>query len=460
MMQRSYSKKKGGHLLNNNSVFLLQKFFRAPLWRQAAVLAVLAALLILPAASEAVDLTGTSSTYLQSRKTANGDQLLPLYEYLNFSVNNNVGKDSISFQFGGAVRYDLNNNEVFGKDTNSDLQYAYLSYRAAESNAIVNLGRVMVFEGVAAERVDGVYARTDLQSNFGISAFGGSPVETEINEPGNNMIYGARLSHQMPGIYRIGISALKEEKNSEDFRKEEGIDLWLHPVNKVELLGKSNYNAITNDWMEHTYLLVLGPFEKLRLNTTASWIDYKSFFGLLDAATGRSSATTPVFNFQPGILDPNEKVRSLGEEVAYGVTDKLNISVDYKGYAYSIAGNAKYYGGNFRYADAPGGAGLSLHRMDGETDRLKYYEYRIYGYTKLGTINVSLDVIDVNYDSAINGVSNAYSVSFAAVYDLTEKLKVGADVEYSKNPDFDKDVRAFLKVIYRFDLGYGNRKGV
>jgi hypothetical protein len=443
--------KKGGNLLKNDRVYTYRSLLCPPFRRQAAVLMVLAAFLILPLASEAVDLTGTSSTYLLSRKSADDNQLLPLYEYLNFAVNN-LGKESLSFQFGGSVRYDLNSNEVFAKDTNSDLQYAYLSYRDAGSNALVNLGRVMVFEGVAAERVDGVYARTDLKGDFGISAFGGVPVETGIDTAGNNIIYGARLSHQMPGLYRIGVSALKEEKNSEDFRKEEGIDLWLRPVNKVEILGKSNYNAMTKDWMEHTYLLALGPFDKLRLNTTASAINYKDYF---------TGATTPVFSFQPGVLNPNEKVRILGEEAAYGLTDKVGISVDYKAYSYEITGNAKYYGGNLKYTVATaGGAGLSLHRMDGDTDRLKYNEYRVYGYKKIDKTDIALDVIDVKYDEAINGVSNAYSVSLAAGYDLTEKLKVGADVEYSKNPDFDKDVRAFLKAIYRFDVGYGNRKGV
>ena len=152
---------------------------------------------------------------------------------------------------------------------------------------MANLGRVMVFEGVAADRVDGAYARTDLQANFGISAFGGVPVEVETDQPGNNVIYGARLSHQVPGLYRIGISALKEEKNSEDFRKVEGVDLWLRPVNKVELLGRSNYNAITKEWMENTYVLVLGPFANLRFNTTASSINYKDYF--TGATSARSS---------------------------------------------------------------------------------------------------------------------------------------------------------------------------
>jgi hypothetical protein len=285
--------------------------------------------------------------------------------------------------------------------------------------------------------------RTDLRGNFGISAFGGVPVEIESNLPGNNVIYGARLSHQVPGVYRLGISALKEQKNSEDFRKEEGVDLWLSPVNKVEILGRSKYNAITKAWMDNTYILALGPFANLRLNTTASWINYKDLF---------TGATTSVFSFQPGVIDPNEKVKILGEEVAYGVTDNLNVSADYKVYDYEIAGNAKYYGGNIRYAKAAsGGAGLSAHLMDGGTDPLKYTEYRVYGFKKIGKADVTLDVLDVAYKSAINNVKDAYSVTLAAVYELKERLKVGADVEYSKNPDFNKDVRGFLKIVYSFD---------
>ena len=308
----------------------------------------------------------------------------------------------------------------------------------------------MVAEGVAAERVDGIYARTDLLANFGVSAFGGVPVETEIDLPGNNVIYGARLSHQVPGVYRIGVSALKEEKNKEDFRKEEGVDLWLSPVNKVELLGKSNYNIITKEWMEHNYVLVLGPFANLRLNTTASSINYKSYF---------TGATTAAFFFQPGVIDPNEKVKILGEEVSYGVTGDLNVSVDYNAYDYEIAGNAKKIGGNIRYSVVKsGGAGLSVHKMDGGTDLLKYSEYRVYGYKKIGKADITLDALDVRYDVARNNVKDAYSVTLAASYEVLERLNLGADVEYAKNPDFNKDVRGFLKLIYQFDLGYGNRK--
>jgi hypothetical protein len=441
--------RKGGDFLKSSNRSL--KIRSGPLVMRiiSIVSVILSLVLLIPFSSPAASITGDSNTYLQSRETADSQKILGAYEYLDFSIQN-LGNETISFHTGGWLRYDLKGEE-FDKKTTDDLQYSYLSFKSKTDNTIVNLGRVMVFEGVAAERVDGLYARSDLKGNFGISAFGGVPVETEINEPGNNLIYGAHLTHQMPGLYRIGLSYLKEEKNSSDFRKEEGLDLWIHPINKVDIVGRSNYNAITKGWMENTYNLVLGPFDKLRFTTEASWINYLDYF---------TGATSSVFSFQPGILDLNEKVRILGEDVAYALTDKVNIGVDYKTYEYEVSGSAKSYGGKIRYAVASqGGAGLSLRRMDGDSDRLKYTEYRVYGYKKIGKIDLALDVLDVNYDSAINGVSNAYSVSAAAQYDLTEHWKLGADVEYSKNPDFDKDVRVFLKAIYHFDIGSGTRKG-
>ncbi len=96
--------------------------------------------------------------------------------------------------------------------------------------------------------------------------------------------------------------------------------------------------------------------------------------------------------------------------------------------------------------------------MDGDTDRLKYTEYRVYGFKKIGKADITLDALDVAYKEAINSVKDAYSVTLAAMYEVRERLNVGADVEYAKNPDFDKEVRGFFKLNYRFDLGYGKQK--
>jgi hypothetical protein len=430
------------------------------MWEQVRGLAGTAATVLLlalvpaPSVAAAASLYGTSSTYLQSRETADGSKLLPLYEYLDFNVQD-LGKETVSVHIGGWLGYDLK-DDSFGNDKKkgSDLQYGYVSYRAKENNTVVNAGRVMVFEGVAAERVDGVYARTDLKGGFGVSAFGGSPVETNATPvPGSNVIYGARLSQQNAGLYTIGFSYLKEEKGSTTYREEEGLDLWFRPVNKVELMGRSSYNSETTGWMEHAYYLILGPFDKLRFNTEASWINYEDYF---------AGATSSAFKLTPGgPLDPKEKVNILGEEVAYGIGTKWTVSADYKKFGYDIAGSASYYGAKASYSVPKSySAGISLHKMDGESDRLKYDEYRVYASKQMHKVDVTIDLLDVKYKEPVNDVSNAYSATLAAGYELTEKLKLGADAEYSKNPDFDKDIRLFLKLIYRFDAELGKRKGV
>ena len=402
------------------------------------------------AVSHAADLTGQSRTYVQSRESMGGNKYLPIYEYLDLSVQD-LGHQSISVHFGGWLGYDLQ-DDSFGqdKDEGRGIQYGYVSYRAKEHNAVVNLGRVMVFEGVAAERIDGVYARTDIKGGFGISVFGGT-ASIISEKPENNTIYGGRLSHQIAGLYTLGASYLKEEMNNAKFREEEGIDLWFRPINKVEIMGSSSFNVETIGWMEHAYYLMLGPFDKLRFNTEASWINYADYF---------AGTNTNVFKLTPGgPVDPNEKVNILGEEVFYSIDKNWAVSVDYKKYKYDIAGSANYYGAKATYAVSKSySAGLSFHKMDGETNRLKYDEYRIYASKKVHKIDLALDLLDVKYKETINDVANAYSATIAAGYELTQKLKIGLDAEYSKNPDFDKDVRLFAKVIYSFDVASGSIK--
>jgi len=408
----------------------------------AAAAAMLLTGLFVPGVSPAVSLSGESTTYLQSLQAADGTKELPFYEYLNLSVKE-VGKETISFQFGGWLKYDLKGRFPVYDRTSNDLSYAYLSYRDTAANAVVNLGRVLVFEGVASERVDGIYARVDLLNNLSVSAFGGAPVETGSDLTATANIYGARISHQMPGLYQVGLSYLNEEKRGSTVREEEGVDLWLRPMSKVELMGKSRFNGDTSAWSDHNYVLVLGPFANVRLNTEGSFINYKEYF---------TGATTAVFRFDPAVIDQHEKVHILGEEVAYDISDGLKVSVNYRTYTYEVAGSAKYYGGNVRYgAAASGGAGISIHKMSGDTDRLNYAEYRAYVYRKYGKTDVTLDLLDVAYSAAINNVKNAYAVTLGAAHELSERVKLGADVEYSKNPDVDKDIRSLIKLTYSFD---------
>ena len=88
-------------------------------------------------------------------------------------------------------------------------------------------------------------------------------------------------------------------------------------MNKVDLTGRSSYNDITRGWMEQSYSLMLGPFDKLRLDTTASWINYDDYF---------YAVTTSAFSIFSGLLLDDEQVRILGEEASYQITDSVSIS--------------------------------------------------------------------------------------------------------------------------------------
>jgi hypothetical protein len=130
------------------------------------------------------------------------------------------------------------------------------------------------------------------------------------------------------------------------------------------------------------------------------------------------------------------------------------LSADYKNYNYKIAGDANYYGGRLTFATVPQNiaAGLSFHKMDGKTDALRYKEYRLYGYKKFTSADITVDLFAVAYDVEINGVKNAYSASLAGGYALSPKARLAADIEYAKDQFFNKDVKGLVKFVYNFDM--------
>ena len=396
----------------------------------------------------AVDLDGQSRTYLHSRETINDDNLLPLFEYLDFRIDE-FAIPELSFHLGGWIRQDLTRDQSFDQRSfNGDLQYAYLGYHLKQANARMNLGRVLVYDGVASELVDGISLRSDLRGGFGFSAYGGSPAETDYDDRDGDSIFGGRLSHELPGWYRIGLSYLKEKNDGNDFRSEEGVDVRLFPGKRLEVYGRSTYNEETSDWAEHSYYATFKAFDRLRFSSEIVYTSYADYFQAVD------DFTTSVFLFAPGILDPREELLLTGGQVQADLTENLSVTADYKYYDYDIADNADYYGGRIVYRQPDSwGAGLSVYRMDGDTDRLKYLEARLYGYKKFADADITVDLFNVNYDEPRdNNEDNAFSASAAFGYNLTENARVAMDVEYAKNPTYDYDYRGFFKFIYDFTI--------
>jgi hypothetical protein len=105
------------------------------------------------------------------------------------------------------------------------------------------------------------------------------------------------------------------------------------------------------------------------------------------------------------------------------------------------------------------GAGISFHRMSGEADNLKYYEYRAYVYKKIAKADITADIIALSYDAEIIGMNNSYAAVLAGGYSVMERARLVADIEYAHNPYFDREVKGLVKFVYNFGGSHGAKGG-
>ncbi|MBI5141143.1 MAG: hypothetical protein HZA20_02980 [Nitrospirae bacterium] len=397
-------------------------------------------LMLFPAVtpSYAASVNGESRTYVQTRETVGGGKVAPLYEYLDLNIEEMAGQ-KLSFHAGGWFRVDLADDSG-DKRSEGDLRYGYLNFRSDDANAMVDAGRILVHDGIASEIIDGIHATADLKAGFGVSAFAG-----DIIESGGELIYGGRISHKAEKLYTVGVSFLQGKNDKTGDREEMGIDLSLRPADKVSILGQSSYNSETSGWMEHSYFLNVGGLGSLKLRGEVSLIDYANYF---QAAS--INAFAPKTGSGSGI-DTEETLLTTGVELEYPVNENVTVSVDYKNYEYDRAGTVNRYGAKFAYVkDSDVLAGASAHRMNGYEKDNRYNEIRAYCFSKSGKLDKTIDALAVIYDEKVSGVKTAYSLTAAAGYALSERAKASADFEYSHNPYYDKEVKGFLKFIYKF----------
>ncbi len=389
--------------------------------------------------------SGEFNTLLRMSKTVDDRKLYPLYEYFRSSVTKgNSDGSAILFDIGAWGRLDLGDKST-SKDNDGDLQYALLTYRGAKNNLQISLGRQFIAEGVATERLDGIYGRQDFIGGFGAAAYVGKPVMTvQPDAKAVDLVYGGRLTHSMSQYYTIGLSFLKSDRSGNRFREEEGLDIWIRPFNQLDLTGRTSYNSITNGWMEHSYSATYIPIESLTLSAELTNVNYRHYF---------YNMTSSAFGFGAFRINPEEKMLRTGGSISYSPLNNLTITADYKNYSYEVAGQSNYFGGKATYRLTDSFVtGAGAYRMQGNTDRLRYTEYRAYVTKKFETFDLTADFVGLRYDTSINTINNSYAVTGAATYKFNKKVAVGADMTYSRSPDFDNEFRGLLKLTYLFDL--------
>jgi len=108
-------------------------------------------------------------------------------------------------------------------------------------------GRQFISEGVAAEADRWPLFAQRLCLWHRASAFFGNSVHTDriltLNFREGRWSTASRVSQTDKKYYSVGLSALKASGRQLRYREEEGFDLWLRPLQQVDLTGRSTYNS-------------------------------------------------------------------------------------------------------------------------------------------------------------------------------------------------------------------------
>lgn len=387
----------------------------------------------------ATEISLESRTYVLARGTDGENTHVLPYEYLTLNAED-LMQPGVYLRVGGWGRADLA-DETFGRKSNSELQYAFLGWRAPQRNAEARVGRVSLTAGVARHEVfDGLMLGSDLPAGFDVTFFGGVPVEVEEGGRSKDLLYGGRISQGRAGLYRLGASYLKEQNDGEDVREEAGSDLFLAPLRLVELTGTSLYSVADSKWARHDYRLVLGPFAK-RVRLTATWAstDYTAYF-----KEPLNRALLPI---------EDAKHDRFGGEVEIVLGLGFTIAGEYAAFRAPDEGGSdgSTYGARLSWARSGATAGAGYRQVHGEAEEDRYQEISAHATKAFGPVHLSLGAEYVTYGVAINGETIATTGKLGLSYALSKSLELSASGEYGETPEFDREIKGLLAVLWRYD---------
>jgi len=386
----------------------------------------------------ATDISLESRTYVPAHGTDGESTHVLLYEYLTFNAEDLV-QPGVYLRVGGWGRTDLA-DETFGRTSNSELQYAFVGWRAPQLNAEARVGRVSLTSGVARHEVfDGLLLGSDLPAGFDVTFFGGVPVEVSEESRSKDTLYGGRISQGRAGLYRIGVSYLKEQNAGDDAREEAGADLFLAPLPLVELTGTSFYNLIVEKWARHDYRLVLGQFaQRVRLTATWAKTDYTAYF-----QEPMNHAMLPI---------EDEKRDRLGGEVEVVLGLGFLATGEYVSYRVPGEGSdGSAYGARLDWTGPVATAGAGYRKVDGEAMEDRYWELSAQATTAFGPTRVSAGAEHLAYEVEINGKKTATTGKLALSYAVSKSIEFSASGEYGQTPEYDREVKGLFAMTWRYD---------
>ncbi|MEI6207101.1 MAG: hypothetical protein WCP20_09980 [Desulfuromonadales bacterium] len=428
-------------------------------------------LLALPAAvlaETSIESTTIFRFFQDSRTGFPQKNFVPATQFLSIDADK-LADGNLSLHLYGWGRLDLGDKSFNNDQADGNLTHGYLKYRFNQANAQIRAGRFIINEGIINEKIDGVSARTDLPLGFGISAFGGANVHSahipnENTDGKGDAIYGGRLHYRYRGMLELGVSGLYETaapalgRLSNQILAREGKfgnhrlvggDVWLAPLNMLELMGHTSYNTETRSVADHSYQLNLKPLKQLVL--TGEFNEYRDRSNFL---------TSVMFSSMYSALRDMSRVK--GGIASYAINSQIDLSADYRHYTREI-GNADRTGTDLRYRFMDNsirtGAGYHYLRAGSafavtpsSASSASYHELRGFIMRDDTSYFASADAIIFVFDKKISDKQSAWEVATSVGYRLTPLLALSGDISYGQNPQFTDDLKGLLRLTYNLNL--------
>ncbi len=406
--------------------------------------------LLVPQFGRAADLGVYGTTIVrfeqQSPPGFSKTNIVPATQYLGIDADK-LGSDALSLHVYGWGRVDLDQRSTDEKSPDGDLSYGYLQYRFPLADGAIKAGRFFLYEGVAAEQIDGLYARADLAKGFTLSAYGGAPVQLDRDQRSKgDYITGGRMSYRVGGILELGVSGLQEGRvllnkttGETSDRQLVGGDIWLSPFKMIELRGRSTYNAAIGGIAEHSYLLTIRPVAPLTVSGEYNENHLKNYFTFSNLRSLFDPTTGDVF-------------KSYGAVVTWTVAKPVEFTADYRHYNRDTVGNTDRYGGELRLTllDNKLRGGGAYHRVDAPTGVNSFHEMRAYAMLDWNKVRGSVDAITDLYDDAIYGRRSAYEIQGSLGFRIVPNVTLSGDVSYGQNPQSAEEVKGLVRLTFNY----------
>jgi len=430
----------------------------------------------LPAAALA-ETTVDSTTILrvqqeaQSPAIGTGNKTLtPITEYLGVDADK-LGDGNLSLHMLGWGQLEFADRDAVpgsaDRSIDGKLTYGYLQYRLANANAQARAGRVFITEGIVNEQIDGVSARTDLPYGFGVSTFGGATVHTvkigETNTDGKgDGIFGGRVNYRYRGLLEVGLSGVYESaaptplvapggtpplNGSFGNHRLVGGDLFVRPLDLVQISGHTSFNTETEQVAEHSYLLQLTLRKDLVVTGNYDFHHDRDLF-----------YSSPLFSSANLLKSLTQQSKVYGGGATYTINKNLDLSGDFKQYKRDI-GEAQRFGGDLRgnYLDNALRAGLSYHYLRASANFAvvpvagasgSFHEGRVWAMHDTKTYVASVDFIDYVFKEPVEDKRYAWEGQASVGYHLTPEVTVSGDISYGQNPQYRDETKGLVRLTY------------